>query len=91
MTWFPGLEKLSVYVSSVPIHQLYSGWGYTAEVMEFEFQVCGKLFFVAEDDPSETSIDKTILMSRTRSQRALRWGAVRIDTFDTWNLESEFH
>ena len=43
-------------------------WGDTAEIMEFKFQVCGKLFFVTEDDPSETSIDETILVSRTWSQ-----------------------
>jgi hypothetical protein len=36
--------------------------------MEFEFQVSGKLFFVTEDDPSETSVDKTVLVSRTWSQ-----------------------
>ena len=42
-------------------------WG-TSEVMEFEFQVFGELFFIAEYNPSETSIHETILVSGTGSE-----------------------
>jgi hypothetical protein len=61
--WFGKVEGVSFFGSWT------SWWGIiTTEIMEFEFQVCGKLFFVTEDDPSETSIDETILVSRTWSQ-----------------------
>ena len=66
ISWSGKVEGVSFFGSW---RLIVSWWGInTAEIMEFEFQVCGKLFFVTEDDPSETSIDETILVSRTWSQ-----------------------
>ena len=64
MTWFPGREKLSVYVSSVPniVRMLTLEWQ-TAEIMKFEFKIFGKLFLITKDNPSKTSVDKTIFVT----------------------------
>jgi len=65
---------LSVYVSSVPIRV---SWGmgerevFTAEIMEFEFQVFRKFIFVTEDNPSETSVHETVFVAGTCVVRGL--------------------
>ena len=72
---------MSVYVSSVPVRVSWGTWqreGFTAEIVEFEFQVFRKFIFVTEDNPSETSVHETIFVAGTCVVRGLRrwWGWV---------------
>ena len=65
MTGYPGLEKLRVYVSSVPLVSQSHSARYTSKIVEFKFQVFGKLIYITEDNPTETGIGKSVFVSGT--------------------------
>ena len=62
---------------------------FTSKIMQLKFEMARKFFLVSPNDPTNSRINETIFMSRT-DIRDTNSKTVRIDTFNSRNVKTEF-